>query len=61
MSTSRAGFGTGTTDLVLMPGFISHIESYWEYPDLARWLLRLGRFTRTMGRLYWCLPPRGYG
>ena len=30
-----------------MPGFVSHIENYWEHPDLARWLLRLGSFARV--------------
>ena len=34
-------FGSGPNDLVFVPGFISHIENYWEHPDLARWLLRL--------------------
>ena len=41
-------FGSGTTDLVFVPGFISHIENYWEHPDTARWLLRLGRFARVI-------------
>src|SRR5580700_7426019 len=41
-------FGSGTTDLVFVPGFVSHIENYWEHPDLARWLLRLGRFGRVI-------------
>jgi class 3 adenylate cyclase len=41
-------FGSGTTDLVLVPGFISHIENYWEHPDVARWLLRLGNFARVI-------------
>jgi len=41
-------FGSGTTDLVFVPGFISHIEHYWDHPDLARWLLRRGRFTRVI-------------
>jgi len=41
-------FGSGTTDLVFVPGFISHIENYWDHPDLARWLLRLGRFARVI-------------
>lgn len=41
-------FGSGTTDLVFVPGFISHIENYWEHPDLARWLLRLGSFARVI-------------
>ena len=34
-------FGSGPNDLVFIPGFISHLENYWEHPDLARWLLRL--------------------
>jgi pimeloyl-ACP methyl ester carboxylesterase len=25
-----------------------HIENYWEHPGLARWLLRLGSFTRVI-------------
>ena len=41
-------FGSGATDLVIVPGFISHIENYWEHPDLARWLLRLGAFARVI-------------
>ena len=41
-------FGSGATDLVFVPGFISHVENYWEHPDLARWLLRLGAFARVI-------------
>ena len=41
-------FGRGPNDLVFVPGFISHIENYWEHPDLARWLLRLGSFARVI-------------
>jgi class 3 adenylate cyclase len=41
-------FGSGPTDLVLVPGFISHIENYWEHPDCARWLNRLASFTRVI-------------
>ena len=36
-------FGSGPIDLVFVPGFVSHVENYWEHPALARWLLRLGR------------------
>jgi class 3 adenylate cyclase len=39
-------FGDGAIDLVFVPGFISHVEHYWDHPDLARWLLRLGSFAR---------------
>lgn len=41
-------FGGGPVDLVLIPGFVSHIESYWEGPDFARWLLRLASFARVV-------------
>ena len=40
-------FGSGPIDLVFVPGFVSHIENYWDHPDLARWLLRLGGFARV--------------
>src|SRR3984957_14235756 len=40
-------FGSGPNDLVFVPGFISHLDNYWEHPDLARWLLRLGSFARV--------------
>jgi class 3 adenylate cyclase len=41
-------FGNGAVDLVFVPGFISHIENYWDHPDLARWLLRLAAFARVI-------------
>ncbi len=41
-------FGSGPIDLVFVPGFVSHIENYWDHPDLARWLLRLGSFARVI-------------
>ena len=28
-------FGSGPIDLVSIPGFVSHIEHYWEHPDFA--------------------------
>jgi class 3 adenylate cyclase len=40
-------FGSGPIDLVFVPGFVSHIENYWDQPDLARWLLRLSSFARV--------------
>lgn len=40
-------FGDGPVDLVFVPGFVSHIENYWEEPSIARFLLRLGRFARV--------------
>ncbi|MFN2137515.1 MAG: alpha/beta fold hydrolase [Candidatus Promineifilaceae bacterium] len=41
-------FGEGSIDLIFVPGFISHIENYWDEPGLARWLRRLGSFTRVI-------------
>ena len=38
-------FGDGSVDLVYIPGFISNIENYWEWPEFARWL----RPYREMG------------
>ena len=40
-------FGEGPVNLVLVPGFISHIENYWTEPSFARWLERLGSFARV--------------
>ncbi len=40
--------GEGSRDLVLVPGWASNIEVYWEEPALARFLTRLGSFTRLI-------------
>jgi pimeloyl-ACP methyl ester carboxylesterase/DNA-binding CsgD family transcriptional regulator len=40
--------GDGTLDLVLVPGFVSHVEVAWEEPKLARFLGRLGSFSRLI-------------
>lgn len=41
-------FGAGPGNLVLVPGFISQIEHYWEDPTFARWLNRLAGFVRVV-------------
>ena len=41
-------FGEGNVDLVMIPGFISHIENYWDEPNLARWLRKFGSFSRVI-------------
>ncbi len=41
-------FGTGPLDLVLVPGFISHLEFAWQEPLLARFLRKLSAFTRVI-------------
>jgi pimeloyl-ACP methyl ester carboxylesterase len=41
-------FGDGSTDLVFVPGTVSHVEIYWENPRLAQFLRRLASFARLM-------------
>jgi len=40
--------GDGPLDLVLVPGFVSHVEHFWEDPALARFLRRLASFSRLI-------------
>jgi len=41
-------FGEGPINLVLVPGFVSNVEHYWDEPDLARFLNRLGSYARVV-------------
>lgn len=41
-------FGEGPIDLVMVPGFISHIEYAWKEPSLARFLRKLSAFARVI-------------
>src|SRR5690242_8537515 len=40
--------GDGPIDLVMVPGFVSHVEVAWEEPRLARFLTRLASFSRLI-------------
>src|SRR5438270_10132267 len=40
--------GEGPPDLVLVPGFVSHVEVAWEEPNFARFLSRLASFSRLI-------------
>jgi pimeloyl-ACP methyl ester carboxylesterase/DNA-binding CsgD family transcriptional regulator len=40
--------GDGPPDLVLVPGFVSHVEVAWEEPNLAHFFSRLSSFTRLI-------------
>lgn len=40
-------FGSGL-DLVFVPGFVSHIDNYWDEPRLARMLQRIASFARVI-------------
>ncbi len=41
-------FGEGPIDVVVIPGFISHVELAWEDPTLAFFLRRLASFSRVI-------------
>src|SRR4026208_541341 len=40
--------GTGPPDLVLVPGWVSNVECFWEEPAFARFLTRLASFSRLI-------------
>ena len=40
--------GEGSADLILVPGFVSHLEVAWEQPRLAHFLSRLASFSRLI-------------
>src|ERR1700744_3156146 len=40
--------GDGPLDLVLVPGFVSHVELIWEDPTVVRFLRRLISFSRLI-------------
>jgi pimeloyl-ACP methyl ester carboxylesterase/DNA-binding CsgD family transcriptional regulator len=48
ISVAYQVLGEGPVDLVLVPGFVSHVEVAWEEPTLARFLTRLASFSRLI-------------
>ena len=40
--------GDGPRDLVLAPGFVSHLELAWDYPPYERFMRRLAAFARVI-------------
>ncbi|MBI4636338.1 MAG: adenylate/guanylate cyclase domain-containing protein [Candidatus Rokubacteria bacterium] len=40
--------GEGPRDLVLVPGWVSNVEVFWEEPSMARFLQRLASFSRLI-------------
>jgi pimeloyl-ACP methyl ester carboxylesterase/class 3 adenylate cyclase len=48
LSIAYQVFGSGTKDLVLIPGILTHLELNWEYPAYARMLRRLGQTFRVI-------------
>ncbi|MGZ6979712.1 MAG: alpha/beta fold hydrolase, partial [Acidimicrobiia bacterium] len=41
-------WGEGDVDLVMVPGFVSHLEVFWSHPAPAHYLERLGSFARVI-------------
>ena len=41
-------FGAGPFDLVLVPGWVSHLEHMWRHPLYSAYLQRLARFARLI-------------
>jgi pimeloyl-ACP methyl ester carboxylesterase/class 3 adenylate cyclase len=48
LSIAYQVFGSGGTDLVIAPGFVSHVELFWQQPLARRWFERLGTFSRVI-------------
>jgi hypothetical protein len=40
--------GEGPIDLVVAPGFVSHLEYQWEHPESAHFIDRLASFSRVI-------------
>jgi len=40
--------GDGPVDLLVVPGFVSHLELFWENPEIRRFSAELGRFARLI-------------
>jgi class 3 adenylate cyclase len=49
-------FGDGPSDLLYLPQFLSNVVWNWQLPDHARFLARLGSFSRVI-----VMDPRGAG
>ncbi len=41
-------FGDGPLDLVIVPGFISNVDNYWENPECAAWLRNFAEYARVV-------------
>lgn len=41
-------FGVGPVDLVIVPGWVSNLDTFWEEPSVVRFFDRLGSFARVI-------------
>lgn len=48
LSIAYQVFGDGPIDIIMIPGFVSHVEMMWEIPTVAHMLERFGSFARVI-------------
>jgi class 3 adenylate cyclase len=48
LSIAYRVIGDGPVDLMIAPGFVSHVEALWEWPEAARAFERLASFSRLI-------------
>jgi pimeloyl-ACP methyl ester carboxylesterase len=48
VSVAYQVMGDGPIDLIVVPGFISHVEFFHELPGYTRFLRRLASFSRVV-------------
>jgi pimeloyl-ACP methyl ester carboxylesterase len=48
VSIAYQTYGSGERDLIVVPGWISNIELFWEEPRVSRFFGDLGRFSRVI-------------
>jgi len=48
LSIAYSVFGSGDVDLVVVPGFVSHLDSLWQLPGFRHLMDRLATFSRVI-------------
>ncbi len=41
-------FGSGSLDMLCIPGWVSNVEAQWQFPPTANFYSRLGEFARVI-------------
>ena len=48
LSIAYQRFGSGSTDLVVVPGWASNLDAIWDFPPLGPMLSRFGGYARCV-------------
>jgi pimeloyl-ACP methyl ester carboxylesterase len=48
MHVAYQTFGDGDINLVLVPGWTSHLDIWWDCPESVRWLNRFGDYAKVL-------------